>query len=273
MTASPHAGPHSCPDFRMSRRRMLGTSLAVGGGLATAQMFGDAFRQVTYGAEPNGNVVVVLSFRGGADGLSIVVPRGTDHDRLAEWRPTIAVPESQLLGDDARFGLHPSLAPLMPMWTAGSFGAVHSVGLPVPNRSHFDAMVEIEDADPGSSARVGWINRVVGLDADAEARGLRLPRLDPPPHLAHRPGLGPRRLPRRRPADRRPRHPRRRPPHLALPDVVDQRHHPRRRRPRGREVGRAARLPRRPRRRPGPRPRRPPTPRARSRACSPIPRP
>lgn len=166
---TPHTpGPgHSCPDFRMSRRRMLGTSLAVGGGLATAQMFGDAFRQVVYGAEPDGNVVVVLSFRGGADGLSIVVPRGDDWDNLKAWRPNIAVPEAQLLGTDSRFGLHPSLQPLMDMWNAGSFGAVHSVGLPVPNRSHFDAMVEIEDADPGSAARVGWINRVVGLDAAA----------------------------------------------------------------------------------------------------------
>jgi len=34
----------------------------------------------------------------------------------------------------------------------------------VPNRSHFAAMEEVEDADPGSSARRGWVNRMVGLD-------------------------------------------------------------------------------------------------------------
>jgi len=36
------------------------------------------------------------------------------------------------------------------------------VGLAQPNRSHFSAMEAVEDADPGSSARVGWINRMVG---------------------------------------------------------------------------------------------------------------
>jgi uncharacterized protein (DUF1501 family) len=42
--------------------------------------------------------------------------------------------------------------------------AVHATGLPVANRSHFAAMEELEDADPGSSARIGWINRLVGTD-------------------------------------------------------------------------------------------------------------
>jgi uncharacterized protein (DUF1501 family) len=35
----------------------------------------------------------------------------------------------------------------------------------MPNRSHFAAMEEVEDADPGSDARVGWLNRLVGADA------------------------------------------------------------------------------------------------------------
>ncbi|GAA5147265.1 DUF1501 domain-containing protein [Nocardioides marinquilinus] len=159
-----------CPEFRMSRRRLLGTAMATGGALAGAQMFGDAFRQVAYGGEPGGNVVVVLSLRGGSDGLSLVVPRNVDsardHDHLTGYRSTIVVPQGALLdlGAERRFGLHPALDPLLPMWQAGSFGAVHAVGLPAPNRSHFDAMEEVEDADPGSRLRVGWINRVIGFD-------------------------------------------------------------------------------------------------------------
>jgi uncharacterized protein (DUF1501 family) len=159
-----------CPDFgqvRLSRRRLLGTAAAGTGALVGAQMVGGAFLQVAYGGEPGGNVVVVLSLRGGSDGLSLVVPRGVDHDHLAAYRPSIVVPESTLLGADPRFGLHPAFADLMPMWNAGTFGAVHAVGLPAPNRSHFDAMEEVEDADPGSSARVGWINRLIGLDPAA----------------------------------------------------------------------------------------------------------
>ena len=55
----------------------------------------------------------------------------------------------------------------MPLWDAGRFAAVHATGLPAPNRSHFSAMEEVEDADPGSSARVGWLNRLIGLDGIA----------------------------------------------------------------------------------------------------------
>ncbi len=157
-----------CPDFTLSRRRFLAaagaaTGLAVGGDL-----FGQAFRQVSYGAEPGGNVVVVLSLRGGADGLSMVVPtQPADQALLLAARPSIAVPLPSLVGGTLGFGLHPEFAPLLPMWNAGTFGAVHAVGLPAPNRSHFDSMEIIEDADPGSLARVGWINRMIGIDPAA----------------------------------------------------------------------------------------------------------
>jgi uncharacterized protein (DUF1501 family) len=50
------------------------------------------------------------------------------------------------------------------MWTTGRMAAVHATGLPAPNRSHFAAMEELEDADPGSSERIGWLNRLVGRD-------------------------------------------------------------------------------------------------------------
>ncbi|HET6562243.1 MAG TPA: DUF1501 domain-containing protein [Marmoricola sp.] len=157
-----------CPEFRLGRRGFLaaaaaGSALAAGGSL-----FGQAHRQVSFAATTGGNVLVVLSLRGGADGLSLVVPRlPEDREVLRKLRPGIAVPENSLIGGDAAFGLHPEFAPLLPMWRAGSFGAVHAVGLPAPNRSHFDAMEAIEDADPGSSARSGWLNRMVGLDAGA----------------------------------------------------------------------------------------------------------
>jgi len=154
-----------CPDYRLSRRRWLqGAAVATG----STAFFGDVFREVAYGAAKGGNVLVVLSLRGGCDGLSMVVPRGKDHNRLERLRPSIVVPEASLIGGDTRFGLHPQFAPLLPMWEAGTFGAVHAVGLPAPNRSHFDAMTIVEDADPGSSERRGWLNRLIGLDKSAK---------------------------------------------------------------------------------------------------------
>lgn len=150
-----------CPDFRSSRRSFLkGLGATAGAGVLTS-LVGDVFTQASFGAGPGGNVLVVLSLRGGADGLSLVVPHGDPG--YADVRGTIAVPTGSLLKKDAMFGLHPEFAPLAPMWEAGSFGAVQAVGMHVPDRSHFSAMERVEDADPGSSTRVGWINRMVGI--------------------------------------------------------------------------------------------------------------
>ncbi len=157
-----------CEDFAVTRRAVLRGAAGIAGAGVTTKLFGDVFTQVAYGATAgDGNVLVVLSMRGGADGMSIVVPHGDQHYYPA--RPKISVPRSQLLARDDMFGLHPSLAPLLPMWNAGTFGAVHAVGLPSPNRSHFAAMEEIEDAAPGSSERRGWINRMVGLIGGGDA--------------------------------------------------------------------------------------------------------
>jgi uncharacterized protein (DUF1501 family) len=155
-----------CDDFHAGRRRFLKGTLATAGALATTAVFGDVFTQVAYGAETGGNVLVVLSLRGGADGLSMVVPHGDP--AYAPARPRIAVPAGQLLAADPMFGLHPAFAPLLPMWNAGRFAAVQAVGLPQPNRSHFAAMEEVEDADPTSVERRGWVNRMVGLVGTAD---------------------------------------------------------------------------------------------------------
>ncbi len=161
--------PESCAEFRraagVSRRRVL-QGLAGAASLGVAHnIFGGVFQQAVFGATTGGNVVVVISLRGGVDGMSVVVPHGDPaYDGL---RKGIAVPTESLLAKDTMFGLHPDLAPLEPFWTAGRMAAVHAAGLKVPNRSHFSAMEEVEDADPGSAVRRGWINRAIGLDGDA----------------------------------------------------------------------------------------------------------
>ncbi len=150
-----------CPDFRSTRRTFLKGVGATAAGGALTSMIGDVFTQATFGAAPGGNVLVVLSLRGGSDGLSLVVPHGDT--AYAGLRPTIKVPTASLLVKDPMFGLHPGFKPLEAMWQSGQFGAVQAVGMPSPDRSHFSAMERVEDADPGSSARVGWINRMVGI--------------------------------------------------------------------------------------------------------------
>lgn len=153
-----------CDDFAPSRRAFLRGAGATVGAAGLDTLTGGVFRQVAYadGTETDDNVLVVLSLRGGADGLSLVVPHGDP--AYAAARPRIAVPPQRLLAANGFFGLHPALSALLPMWEDGKVAAVHAVGTPQPDRSHFSAMERVEDADPGSAERVGWLNRLAGLE-------------------------------------------------------------------------------------------------------------
>ncbi len=164
-----------CAEYAGLTRRGLfrAGAVAAGTGAVTAT-FGSTVTETAFAATRSAPAtVVVLSLRGAADGLSLVVP----HADAAYYdaRPRLAVPRASLLATDAQFGLHPSLAPLLGLWQQGRMAAVHAVGLPAPNRSHFAAMEEIEDADPGSTARIGWLNRLIGRDSyDSPLRGIQM---------------------------------------------------------------------------------------------------
>src|SRR3954452_2713172 len=141
----------------VSRRGLLGGAIALAG--ATTMVGGAVVTASPARAESASSVLVVLSLRGAADGLSLVVPHADPVYYAA--RPRIAVPSDRLLVKDGMFGLHPAMSDLVPLWQAGKVAAVHATGLPVANRSHFAAMEEMEDADPGTQERVGWLNRLV----------------------------------------------------------------------------------------------------------------
>ncbi|MDQ1702693.1 MAG: hypothetical protein QOF57_1945 [Frankiaceae bacterium] len=159
----PQDGDHAAPGG-ITRRRFLGTTAGVAGlgvlggltgSLASTQL---AFADV---GAIDSDVLVVVSLRGGFDGLNAVVPTG-DPSYL-KWRPTIGVPQSKLVQLDPMFGLHPALAGLKPLYDAGTLAFAHAVGQADPSRSHFAAMEEMERAAPGSSLRTGWIDRVIGV--------------------------------------------------------------------------------------------------------------
>lgn len=107
-----------------------------------------------------GDVLVVLSLRGGFDGLSALVP--VADPAYPDLRPSIGVPAALTKPLDPVFGLNVALEALMPLWNAGDLAIVASAGLMAPNRSHFAAMDEIERAAPGSNSHSGWLDRVLG---------------------------------------------------------------------------------------------------------------
>jgi uncharacterized protein (DUF1501 family) len=121
----------------------------------------------TAGAAPperQRRVLVAIFQRGAADGLNIVIPHGDP--AYARARPRIAIPEpagaavDRALDLDGFFGLHPSLAPVRPLWDRKELACVHAVGSPDTTRSHFDAQDFMEAGTPGvKSTADGWLNR------------------------------------------------------------------------------------------------------------------
>lgn len=133
-------------------------------------------------------VIVVVFMRGAVDGLNVVVPHG-DPDYYA-LRPSIAIAPPTgggglplpipvpLIGGsgqtaldlDGYFGLHPSLAALLPLYQAGELAAVQATGAPLADRSHFSSQLRMEVAGSADSrASGGWLGRY--LTATAAQRG------------------------------------------------------------------------------------------------------
>lgn len=104
--------------------------------------------------------LVVIFQRGAADGLSIVVPYREKN--YYAMRPSIAIPQNQVLDLDGFFGMHPSLASFKPLYEQGHLAVVHAAGSPDMTRSHFDAQDYMESGTPGmKSTQDGWLNRAL----------------------------------------------------------------------------------------------------------------
>jgi len=131
-------------------------------------------------------LLIAIFQRGAVDGLNMIVPHGEpDYYRL---RPTIAIPRpgGDVMGSaidlDGFFGLHPSMAPLKPLWDNHSLAVVHACGSPDNTRSHFDAQDYMESATPGRKAtRDGWLNRYLQVSSEERnpLRGIALARTMP----------------------------------------------------------------------------------------------
>lgn len=151
----------------MLRRDLL--KLAVQSGAVLLPVGRSAMAAVGDVRGPSPPRLVVVFLRGAVDGLSVVVPYADDGYYRA--RSSIALPrpgaDGGVLDLDGRFGLHPALAPLMPLWQAGQLGFVQASGSPDATRSHFDAQDYMESGTPGrKSTADGWLNRLLGTLPD-----------------------------------------------------------------------------------------------------------
>ena len=138
----------------MNRRHFLS---ALGAGVSVLSLHGlPAFAQTA--ANPYKRLLILVELKGANDGLNTFIPY-TDEAYYA-LRPTIGIKREQVLQLSDKFGLHPALDTLMPMWSKGELAAVTGLGYPQPNLSHFRS---IEIWDTGSNSKdylaEGWLAR------------------------------------------------------------------------------------------------------------------
>ena len=126
---------------------------------------------------PGKKVLVVIFQRGAMDGLNAVVPYGERN--YYAMRPSIAIPapnggKDAAVDLDGFFGVHPSLAPLVPLFHDKQLAIVHAAGSPDNTRSHFDAQDYMESGTPGvKSTDDGWLNRYLQKQPEENATPFR----------------------------------------------------------------------------------------------------
>lgn len=151
-------------NIRQSRAGFLKTAVgAIAVGAAGPNLFiNSALADSLAGSSaPPGPVLVIIQLQGGNDGLNTIIPYGSG--LYYSDRPSIAVPEKNVLAIDGTVGMHPNLSGLKAMYDKGQVAVLQGVGYPDPDRSHFRSTSIWETADTTGTSQTGWIGRY--LDA------------------------------------------------------------------------------------------------------------
>lgn len=151
----------------MNRRHFLHAAAALPfARVATVPLVTFGTAQVAVAAAPATadyrKLLVLVELKGGNDGLNTLVPyRDPAYYAL---RPRIAIPADRVVQLTDHAGLHPALAPLLPLWNDRKLAVLQGVGYPDPNLSHFRS---IEIWDTGSHSQQvlqeGWLTRAFAM--------------------------------------------------------------------------------------------------------------
>ena len=112
-------------------------------------------------------VLAVLSLSGGNDGLNTVIPYSNPLYR--DYRPTLGIPEGQIIPLNDDLGFHPTMGPLKKFWDEGKLAIFLGVGYQNPSYSHFRSMDIWHTCEPVKIGTEGWLGRVLKeIDPNAE---------------------------------------------------------------------------------------------------------
>ncbi len=159
---------------QLSRRTLLKSGAMALFGAAAGPLPIFMPSAIAQGRAARPKVLVTIFQRFGMDGLLAVAPYADQ--RLAALRPTMMLSAPGSGKADARldlgegYGLHPTLAPLLPFYRDGRLAVIQAAGSPHNTRSHTEAQLWWESGAPGDRAqRDGWLNRVMTATGNTQA--------------------------------------------------------------------------------------------------------
>jgi uncharacterized protein (DUF1501 family) len=164
---------------QLSRREVLKAGALIGAYGVIRSLWPAWMPRMAFASDGvQGDTIVCIFLRGGADSLNMIVPFGDDN--YYEARPVLAFgqPDSsdsqRVLELNDFFGLNPDMRPLHELFRAGHLAAVHATGMPHASRSHFEAMDLLERGTDGQGgASSGWLGRYLTATATEQDSPLR----------------------------------------------------------------------------------------------------
>ena len=144
----------------MKRRQFLRNSVAVGlGSMLIPRWLHPLLASSDHLRDRGQNrILVILNLGGGNDGLNTVIP--FEDDEYYNLRPTIAIPQNELLEITETLGLHPALAPLMDLWNDENMAIIQNVGYDQQDLSHFRSTdIWRSGSDVDQIISTGWVAR------------------------------------------------------------------------------------------------------------------
>lgn len=151
--------------MKNDRRRFLQASgLTLGVGALAPQFLVQAAQRAK---NDDDRVLVVVQLSGGNDGLNTVIPFADDVYR--KRRPSLAIPEAEVIKSDDQSGFHPALRGLADLLEKQQLTVVQGVGYANPNRSHFESMDIWHTCHLKNQQRTsGWLGRYLDQFSSVE---------------------------------------------------------------------------------------------------------
>jgi uncharacterized protein (DUF1501 family) len=149
----------------MNRRELLTSS--IGASFIGLPTLGFA-QSIAIRVSTKDRVLILVELKGGNDSLNTVIPYA--NPIYAQLRPTIGIKSDEVIRIDSQQGLHPALAPLLPIWEKNELAIVQGVGYPDPNLSHFRS-IDIWNTASKSKEYLndGWVARALHTTPQARA--------------------------------------------------------------------------------------------------------